>query len=72
MTTGLSASRSPCDSGRSPLNDRRYLTRAASEFDDFCRFAFTFLENQGLRYLVMTVDVDLDLAARLRAARAAE
>jgi hypothetical protein len=26
---------------------------AASEFDDFCRFAFTFLENQGLRYLVI-------------------
>ncbi len=45
---------------------------ATSEFDDFCRFAFTFLENQGLRYLVMTVDVDLDVAARLRAARAAE
>ena len=26
---------------------------ATSEFDDFCRFAFTFLENQGLRYLVI-------------------
>ena len=26
---------------------------AASEFDEFCRFAFTFLENQGPRYLVI-------------------
>lgn len=43
-----------------------------SEIDEFCRFAFTFLENQGLRYLAMTVDVDLDVAARLRAAHAAE
>jgi hypothetical protein len=26
---------------------------AASEFDDFCRYAFTFLEGQGTRYLVV-------------------
>lgn len=26
---------------------------AASEFDEFCRFAFPFLENQGRRYLLI-------------------
>jgi hypothetical protein len=26
---------------------------SASSFDDFCRFAFTFLEEQGVRYLVI-------------------
>jgi hypothetical protein len=26
---------------------------AASSFDTFCRFAFTFLEEQGVRYLVI-------------------
>jgi hypothetical protein len=26
---------------------------AMSEFDDFCRFAFRFLEGQGTRYLVV-------------------
>jgi len=26
---------------------------AASEFDDFCRFAFTFLEDRRARYLVI-------------------
>jgi hypothetical protein len=26
---------------------------ARNEFDEFCRFAFTFLESQGTRYLVI-------------------
>jgi hypothetical protein len=44
---------------------------AASEFDDFCRFAFTFLENQGLRYLVIGGH-GLRPRAPLQAAQAAE
>ena len=72
MTTGPVAWPLPSGCGRAWRHRRQCVIMRPSEIDEFCRFAFTFLENQGLRYLAMTVDVDLDVAARLRAAHAAE